>query len=168
MHALRQFDRLLFRLVSLLAQALLWVAVAAGFFQVIARFVLHAPLDWSEVLTRAAIIWCVLLGVALAFRAGAMISVEFLRDQLPPTPRRWLAHLVSATCLGFLVFLAWIGAQMTYRVRFQSVAGLDISISWIYLAIPVGAALAAIAVLARWLSPQAPPDAADTPPEALG
>ena len=57
-------------------------AAAAAFYQVIARFVLHAPADWSEVLTRALLIWTVLLGVALAFRHGAMISVELLRNLL--------------------------------------------------------------------------------------
>ena len=36
----------------------------AAFYQVIARFVLHAPADWSEVPTRALLIWTVLLGVA--------------------------------------------------------------------------------------------------------
>ena len=45
---------------------------------------------------------------------------------------------------------------MTWRVRFQNVPSLDISISWIYLAIPVGATLAAIAVLARWCAGEEP------------
>ena len=52
MRLLCAFDRLLFKLVSVIAQLLL-VAAAAAFYQVIARFVLHAPADWSEVLTRA-------------------------------------------------------------------------------------------------------------------
>ena len=58
--------------------------------------------------------------------------------------------MIGLICAGFLGFVAWIGGQMTWRVRFQNVPSLDISISWIYLAIPVGATLAAIAVLARW------------------
>ena len=56
---------------------------------------------------------------------------------------------MALVCTGFLGFLAWIGGQMTWRVRFQTVPSLDISISWIYLAIPVGATLAAVAVLLR-------------------
>ncbi|RMX06119.1 TRAP transporter small permease subunit [Allofranklinella schreckenbergeri] len=152
----RTIDRALFALVSLLAQGLLWLAVATGFFQVIARFVLHSPLDWSEVLTRAAIIWSVMLGVALAFRQGHMIAVEFLRSRLRGPARRTLEHLIHTICLGFLVFLVWVGAQMTYRVRFQSLAGLEVSISWVYLAIPVGAALAAVGLLLRWAMPASP------------
>ena len=137
-------------LVSVIAQLLLVAAAAAAFYQVIARFVLHAPADWSEVLTRALLIWTVLLGVALAFRHGAMISVELLRNLLGGARRRALEALIGLICAGFLGFVAWIGGQMTWRVRFQNVPSLDISISWIYLAIPVGATLAAIAVLARW------------------
>ena len=64
MRLLCAFDRLLFKLVSVIAQLLLVAAAAAAFYQVIARFVLHAPADWSEVLTRALLIWTVLLGVA--------------------------------------------------------------------------------------------------------
>ena len=63
-------------------------AAAAAFYQVIARFVLHAPADWSEVLTRALLIWTVLLG-ALAFRHGAMISVELLRNMLAARAGLW-------------------------------------------------------------------------------
>lgn len=149
---LRLIDQGLMRLVSALAQLLLVLSVAAAFYQVVARFVLHSPADWTEVLTRALLIWTVMLGIVLAFRSGAMICIELLRTALGPRLGRWLENLSSLICIGFLVFLAWIGGQMTYRVRFQTVPSLDISISWIYVAIPVGAALAAVAVLARWLA----------------
>ena len=111
MRLLCAFDRLLFKLVSVIAQLLLVAAAAAAFYQVIARFVLHAPADWSEVLTRALLIWTVLLGVALAFRHGAMISVELLRNLLGGARRRALEALIGLICAGFLGFVAWIGGH---------------------------------------------------------
>ncbi|MGD9870906.1 MAG: TRAP transporter small permease [Thauera sp.] len=156
MTLLRRIDHWLFKSVSLLAQLFLIGAVAAGFWQVVARFVLSSPLDWSEVLTRALLIWAVLLGVVLAFRQGAMLGVQVLRSVLRARQRWVLEWLVALVCSGFLGFLAWIGAQMTWRVRFQTVPSLDVSISWIYLAIPVGAALAALAVLLRLAVEHAP------------
>ena len=75
MTLLRRIDHWLFKGVSVLAQLFLIGAVAAGFWQVVARFVLSSPLDWSEVLTRALLIWAVLLGVALAFRHGAIAEI---------------------------------------------------------------------------------------------
>ncbi|WP_459618029.1 TRAP transporter small permease [Bordetella sp. 2513F-2] len=156
MQLLRQAEAALFRVVSALAQVLLVAAAAAAFYQVIARFVLQSPSDWSEVLTRALLIWTVLLGMALAFRQGAMISVELLRNSLRGGWQRLLEYLIGLVCAGFLAAIAWIGGQMTWRVRFQNVPSLDIPISWIYLAIPVGATLAVIAVVARWAEPDAP------------
>ncbi len=166
MYLLCLAERRLFTLVSLLAQCLLVAAAACAFYQVIARFVLRSPADWSEVATRALLIWAVLLGVALAFRHGAMISVELLRNSLTGRAQRLLEHLIALVCTVFMVMLAWIGGQMTWRVRFQNVPSLDISISWIYLAIPVGATLAALAIIARWA--QGPVQAAPQRNDAQG
>lgn len=143
-------DRVLFRVVSWCAQALLWSAVAAGFYQVLARFVLASPSAWSEAWTRASIIWCVMLGGALAFRQGAMLGVDVLHNTLNARHARWLEHLVLLFVAGFLAFLVWAGGDMTWRVRFQGTPSLGVSISWIYLAIPVGAALALVGALAYW------------------
>jgi len=143
-------DRTVFRAISIITQLLLLASVGAAFYQVIARFILETPSDWSGAWTRATLIWTVLLGIVLAFRQGAMLSVEVLHNMLGKKYGRWLEHLIMLVCVSFLVFMAWVGADMTWRVRFQNVPSLNISISWIYLAIPVGTALAVLAVLARW------------------
>ncbi len=146
-HAL---DRHLFRVVSILTQLLILSAVAAGFYQVVARFILQSPADWSEAWTRAALIWTVMLGVSLAFRQGAMLSVEMLHSLLGARNKRWLEHIILIITVGFLGFMAWVGGQMTWRVRFQTMPSLEMSISWIYIAIPIGMTLAIIGVVAHW------------------
>ena len=89
-----------------------------------------------------------MLGVALAFRQGAMLSVEMLHSMLGQRNRRWLEHLIFCICVGFLGFMAWAGGQMTWRVRFQTMPSFDMSISWVYVAIPIGMILAMVAVIA--------------------
>lgn len=155
-------DRSLFRSVSVICQLLLFSAVAAGFYQVISRFILQSPADWSEAWTRSSLIWTVMLGLCLAFRHGAMLSVEMLHSSLKGWARRWLEHVIMLVCVGFLGFMAWVGAQMAWRVRFQTLASLDFSISWIYIAIPIGTTLAILGVVARWLDNVAPPPVDDT------
>lgn len=155
-------DRSVFRVVSIICQLLLFSAVAAGFYQVVARFVLHSPADWSEAWTRASLIWTVMLGLCLAFRHGAMLSVEMLHGFLKGKPRRWLEHLIMVICVSFLGFMAWLGVQMTWRVRFQTLASLEFSISWIYIAIPIGTSLAILGVIARWLNTTEPLPVDDT------
>lgn len=159
---IQALDRHLFRLVSFLTQLLIMSAVAAGFYQVLARFVLQSPADWSEAWTRAALIWTVMLGVALAFRQGAMLSVEMLHNLLGPRNKRWLEHIVLLITVSFLGFMAWVGGQMTWRVRFQTMPSLEMSISWIYISIPIGMTLAIVAVVAYWAQGARPAPVDDT------
>src|SRR5690606_26354854 len=92
----------------------------------------------------------VMLGVALAFRQGAMLGVDLLHNLLAPRRARLLEHGVLLIVVGFLAFLAWIGVEMTWRVRFQTMPSLGVTISWVYLAIPVGAVLSLFGALACW------------------
>ena len=162
MTVIRFLDRSLFRLVSAITQLLILSAVAAGFYQVVARFVLESPADWSEAWTRASLIWTVMLGVALAFRQGAMLSVEMLHSFLGPRNKRWLEHLIMVVCVSFLGFMAWVGGQMSWRVRFQTMPSLDVSISWVYIAIPIGMVLAILGVVALWAEGPRKPIVEDT------
>ena len=144
-------DKGVFRLVSWVTQLLLLSAVAAAFYQVVARFVLQSPADWSEAWSRAALIWTVMLGLCLALRQGAMLSVDVVRLWVGTRTQHWLDVAVLLSCLGFFGLLAWLGGQMAWRVRFQTMPSLEWSISWVYIAIPIGAVLAMLGLLARWM-----------------
>jgi TRAP-type C4-dicarboxylate transport system permease small subunit len=147
-------DRLTTRVAGHAAVLMLVIAVASGLFQVLARFLLNTPSDWTEVVTRFALIWMVYLGISVALRQGAMVSVDLLHRSLPKQWRRSLDVVIAACVLSLLGIMAYWGAQIAWRIRFQSIAGLEVSMSWAYLAIPVGAAFAAIAVLAHFFDPQ--------------
>jgi TRAP-type C4-dicarboxylate transport system permease small subunit len=152
--ALLTIDRIVTRAVMALAALLLAAAAASAFYQVFTRFVLEQPSTWSEVLTRTLLIWMVYLGVAGAFRTGALVSVDVLYTLSRGRARQAIEALITLSSLALLGIMLWYGAQMAYRVRFQNLAGLEISIAWAYAAIPVGAAFAMLAVLAHHFDPQ--------------
>ena len=65
--------------VALLGACLmLALASSLGLFQIIMRFVIESPAEWTEVLIRFSLIWMVFLGIPVAFRQGAMVSVDVL------------------------------------------------------------------------------------------
>jgi len=136
------------------------IAASLALFQVVTRFVFASPSTWSEVITRSAMVWSVFLGVAVAFRHGAMISVEVIQQVLPPRLGLGLFLLANALSVVFFAILFWQGWAMTQRVMRQNLAALDISIAWVYAALPVGSVfiiIAAIACMIRgaqgdWLS----------------
>ncbi len=78
------------------ACAMLVVASSLGMFQIVTRFVLEQPAEWSEILIRLSLIWMVFLGIPLAFRQGAMVSVDVLYRWSPPKLRRVLDWAVAA------------------------------------------------------------------------
>ncbi len=148
-------DRWVGKLVMSLACLALGLASVVALYQVGTRFILEQPSVWSEVLTRFLIIWSVFLGLSATIRGGALLSVDLLYRTLARTRHlRWLQAMISLATLGFLLIMVWQGIEIVQRVRFQTLAGLEISISWAYAAIPVGAAFALLAVAAHFVDPR--------------
>ena len=134
------------RVAMWLAIGFLVIATALAMYQVATRFILGSPSTWSEVITRSAMIWSVFLGVAPAFREGSMIALEFIQHALPRRLGLALYQVGMGLTLLFFSILFWQGWIMTGRVMDQSLAALNISIAWAYVALPVGAVFILIAV----------------------
>jgi TRAP-type C4-dicarboxylate transport system permease small subunit len=75
---LRTFERVTTQVSLIVACCMMAIAASLGLFQVIMRFVLEIPAEWTEVLIRFSLIWMVFMGVPYAFRVGAMVSVDVL------------------------------------------------------------------------------------------
>lgn len=142
------------QVTAFLLTTLMGAMVLIGAFQVLSRFVLHEPSPWSEEVLRRSMIWMVALGLSIGFRHGAHISVDVMNRVQAAWVRSLVRWAVFSVTLMFLATLIWLGADMAWRVRFQTFASMEISMGWAYLAIPVGAALSLISLLARTLADQ--------------
>jgi TRAP-type C4-dicarboxylate transport system permease small subunit len=142
-------------LATALACAMLAIAAGLGLWQIVTRFVIERPAEWTEVLIRFSLIWMVFLGIAQAFRVGAMVSVDVLYRLSGRRLRRVLDTLVTLAALALLSVVVGVGWDYANRGKVQSVIGLeDVSMFWAYLALPVGGVFAMVAVLGHWLDPQ--------------
>lgn len=151
--ALLAIDRIVTSAIWTLAALLLAVIASLGLYQVLMRFVFSEPSPWPEELIGRLLIWMVMLGVAAAFRPGALVSVDALLRASRGRLRRAVRLAIVAASLFFLGVLAWVGFELAWRIRFQTFAALPISIGWAYLALPVGASLSMLAVIAHYLDP---------------
>jgi len=147
------------RFTSSLAMAgaclMLVVASALGMFQIVTRFVLEQPAEWSEILIRLSLIWMVFLGIPVAFRQGAMVSVDVVYRTVPPRARRVLDWMVALASLLLVGVILWWGWDYAVRGRVQSMAGLEsVSMFWGYLALPVGALFCILGIVGNLLDPQ--------------
>jgi TRAP-type C4-dicarboxylate transport system permease small subunit len=149
------FERGSTALATALACAMLAVASALGMWQIVTRFVIERPAEWTEVLIRFSLIWMVFLGIPLAFRIGAMVSVDVLYRWSRPSFRRVLDALVALAALLLVAVIIIVGWDYAQRGRVQSVIGLeDVSMFWAYLAMPVGGLFCVLAIIGNWLDPQ--------------
>ena len=142
-------------LAMAVACAMLVVASSLGMFQIVTRFVLEQPAEWSEILIRFSLIWMVFMGIAAAFRQGAMVSVDVLYRWSPPRVRRVLDWVVCGAALLLVSIIIWWGWAYALRGQAQSMAGLEnVSMFWAYLAMPVGGVFSVMGIVANLLDPQ--------------
>jgi len=137
------------------ACAMMALASLLAIHQIITRFILQEPAEWTEVLIRFSLIWMVFLGIPTAFRQGAMVSVDVLYRWSPPGLRRVLDWVVASAALALIAVILWWGWDYANRGKVQSVIGLEgVSMFWAYLALPVGAVFSAIGIIGNALDPQ--------------
>ncbi len=139
----------------LLACAMLAVAASLALWQIITRFVLAQPAEWTEVLIRFSLIWMVFMAIGAAFRHGAMVSVDMVYRWSGPGTRRFLDWAVALVSIALLVLIVWLGWDYAQRGKVQTVSGLEsMSMFWAYLAMPVGGVFAILGAIGNALDPK--------------
>ena len=137
-----------------LASAIMVVIACLGLWQVVTRFVFSQPSVWTEEVMRRLLIWMVMLGTVVAVRRGAMVSVDLMVRLSRGTWQRVVRTVITGVHLAFFSVLLWFGADLVWRVRYQTFASMEISMGWAYAAVPVSALLAILATLAHHIDPQ--------------
>jgi TRAP-type C4-dicarboxylate transport system permease small subunit len=149
------FERWTTGFAMAVACVMLAIASSLGMYQIITRFVLETPAEWTEVLIRFSLIWMVFLGIPMAFRQGAMVSVDVLYRWSPPKIKRVLDVVVCAAALLLVAVIIWWGWDYANRGKVQSMIGLeDVSMFWAYLAMPVGGLFCVVGIIGNLLDPQ--------------
>nr|NLD39669.1 TRAP transporter large permease subunit [Actinomycetales bacterium] len=140
--ALRLFDRA----IDSATAVLLIGMVSVSILQVFMRYVMHSPLAWPEEMSRWAFLWLVMLGCVTVTRRGSHIRMALFVHLLPARTRPHtdlLGIALSATALGLVGYL---GLRVMAQTTGISING-GFSYRWLYLALPVGAALSLLNLL---------------------
>ncbi|PRY84682.1 TRAP transporter small permease [Donghicola tyrosinivorans] len=133
---------LLDRVVGGLCAALLLALVGVLTWQVLSRYALNAPSTYSEEILRYGVIWLSLLGAAYATGQGTHMCVDLLREFSSGWRKRALEFLVPLGLMAFAsVTLIYGGYKATAIAARQVSSVMQIPMSWVYLALPVGGTL---------------------------
>jgi TRAP-type C4-dicarboxylate transport system permease small subunit len=118
--------------------------------QIILRYVLAMPLDWSEELARFAFVWCIYMGASLACMRRKHLKIDAALFLLPRRWRPWMELLGKGLFLFFAVVLLYCGWEHFVRItwlRPQVSPAMRISMGIAYAAIPFSFGLMVIRLL---------------------
>jgi TRAP-type C4-dicarboxylate transport system permease small subunit len=121
--------------------------VASVFYAVIMRYAFHRPPAWSIELTRFLFLWMVMFGAVLVTREKSHIEITFLSDLLPPGIRKVWLFLVRLAMLCFCSVMVYYGVRILPIVGQANTPTLNLSMGWLYAAVPSGAFLMGVYLL---------------------
>lgn len=130
--------------VALLVAAEIGVLLAG----VIARYVFHNPLIWSDELASILFLWLAMLGSAIAFERGDHMRMTAVVSKLQPATRAFLDVLATSAALAFLLLILPHAWEYAVEEAVMLTPALEIKNSWRVAAMVVGfGAMAVFAVM---------------------
>jgi len=146
---LGSFESFLGALVEIPAALLVIAEIVILFAGVVARYVLHAPLIWSDELASILFLWLAMLGSVVAFRRSEHMRMTALVANAGPRAQAYLDLVATCAALAFLLLIAHPAYDYAYEESFITTPALQISNSWRAAALPVGTCLMALFALLR-------------------
>lgn len=110
-------------------------------YQVFERYVLHYTPPWSEELSVNLMIWFGMLAIAAGVRRRMHISLHYFADKMPKKVQAALEILKYLLILGYVSVLLWQGIILVQLTMPQKSAAMDLPVGYVYLSLPVSAAL---------------------------
>ncbi|MBL4916738.1 TRAP transporter small permease subunit [Szabonella alba] len=139
---------ILLRFIDGACRALIGVAILVMVFsifgQVFYRVALDSFLGWAEEVARFSFVWLVFIGSVSAFWGRNHLGIDFLPELLGPRGRVILDTVICAIVLVFCIVLARYGYTLTLRTMTQTAPATGIVMGYVYMAMPLGAALTAL------------------------
>lgn len=144
---MRSFWRVYESMVNSVAVLLFSTMVVVTALGVFFRYVLNAPLHWTEESDRYMFIWLTWIGASITMRYKAHIAVDAMVRYLSPALKLWFSLAAEACVLAFLAVVFYASLPVLEVTSQTRTAATDIPTSWVYTAVPVGCALIAIETL---------------------
>jgi len=116
---------------------------------IIARYVFHAPIVWTDELAGILFLWLAMLGSVIAFLRGEHMRMTAIVGMLAPGTRAFLDVVAIAASLAFLLLVIHPAYDFAVDEVYIRTPALDIVNSWRAAALPVGIGLMLIVALLR-------------------
>lgn len=124
-------------IVEHLCFILVIVLAAVVFFQVFNRFILKAPMAWSEELAMLLFQWVVFLGAAVGVKRMNHFGIDLLVEKLSERTRHSLEFIVPIAIGAIALTLIIEGIKLLKLTQYQLYTTMAISHAWATAAMPI-------------------------------
>src|SRR6185503_1913674 len=145
-------DAVLRPLVEIPAAVLVVAEIIVLLAGVVARYVFHQPIVWSDELASMLFLWLAMLGSVVAFQRGEHMRMTALVGKVSPSVRAFLDVVAICAALAFLLLVIHPAYEFAVDEIYVTTPALEITNSWRAAALPVGIALMMLAALLRLAS----------------
>ena len=147
-----RINAVLVPLVEIPAALLVVAEIVVLFTGVLARYIFHAPIVWSDELAAILFLWLAMLGSVIAFQRSEHMRMTAISGMLRPRARAFLDVVAVAAALAFLVLMVYPAYEFAADEVFVTTPALEIPNAWRAAAIPVGIALMLVIAVLRLAS----------------
>jgi tripartite ATP-independent transporter DctM subunit len=135
--------------VAIPAALLVVAEVIVLFVGIISRYVLHAPIVWSDELAGILFLWLAMLGSVVAFQRAEHMRMTAVVGMIRPEARLLLDVFATAASLAFLLLVIHPAYEFAADEVFVTTPALGIVNTWRAAALPVGIGLMLIVATLR-------------------
>ncbi|GFN21706.1 TRAP transporter small permease [Thermanaeromonas sp. C210] len=133
--------------LSLLLGVLMLLMVVVIFAQVIARYVLHNSLSWSEEIGRYLFIWITFLGAVIGVKERLHVGVDVVVNAVPPGVRRIPVLVGNLLMIVFVAYMLQGSFKLLELGRHQVSPATSIPMLYPYLILPLASILMLVYLL---------------------
>src|SRR5215217_2138594 len=148
-HWTTRINSVLVPLVEIPAAFLVVAEIVVLFAGILARYVFHKPIVWSDELAAILFLWLAMLGSVIAFQRGEHMRMTAIVGMLQPRARAFLDVVAVAAALAFLVLIMHPAYEFAADEIYVTTPALEIANSWRAAALPAGIALMLLVALLR-------------------
>ena len=133
-NAIDKYLTVLLRFVLGATSAVIFVVTFAA---VVFRYLLKAPLPWSQDVIRLAFTYMIYFGAAYCVRENAHLNIDVLLTSFPKKVRALLEIVINIVLLGFFLFLINFGLDFALSGANQTSSYLMLPMTCYYAGVPL-------------------------------
>lgn len=139
--------RTLITLIEAALAVMIFLLLVLILTQVVTRYALEISAPWTEEAARALLIWTVMLGAVVAMDRREHYVIGSVIALFRPAVRKHVAIVTNLLGILFLAVMTWYGFIFSWTNQHSIYVTLGLSRTWVFAALPTGAALMALILL---------------------